>query len=306
MGDGEEQCMKVRIWIALLSVYIFWGATYLAIRFGVETIPPFLLAGVRFLITGVILFTWRILAGDRLPTRIEWRSAVIIGLLLLLGGNGGVAWAEQRVVSGVAALRIGSVPMFMVMIDALRPGGQRPGNRMVIGVLLGFVGIVLLITPSQWIGTGQGVDLVGALALLLSAFFWSLGSVYTRDAELPDSPLLVTGMEMLAGGVGLLLAATLTGEWARLDLGAVSQRSWMALGYLVIFGSFVGFVAYTWLLRVAPTPLVSTYAYVNPLVAILLGSLLAQEPLTPQVLISAVMILVSIALINTRRSRTRP
>jgi drug/metabolite transporter (DMT)-like permease len=173
-------------------------------------------------------------------------------------------------------------------------------------VLLGFVGIVLLITPSQWIGTGQGVDLFGALALLLSAFFWSLGSVYTRDAELPDSPLLVTGMEMLAGGVGLLLAATLTGEWGRLDLSSVSQRSWIALSYLVIFGSFIGFVAYTWLLRVAPTPLVSTYAYVNPLVAILLGSLLAQEPLTPQVLISAAMILASIALINARQNRSKP
>jgi drug/metabolite transporter (DMT)-like permease len=193
----------------------------------------------------------------------------------------------------------------MVLIDALRPGGRYPGLLEALGVVIGFAGIVLLVGPSQWSGTAQGVDPLGALALLLGALLWSFGSLYSREAPLPDSALLGTSMEMLAGGAGLLLAATLSGEWARLDLAAISARSLWGLAYLIVFGSLVAFVAYTWLLRVAPTPLVATYAYVNPLIAIFLGSLLAQEALTARILVPAIIIVASIAMINAGRNAAR-
>jgi drug/metabolite transporter (DMT)-like permease len=295
--------MKLRIWLALIAVYITWGSTYLAIRFAVETIPPFLMAGVRFLIAGAILYTWRRLAGDPAPARFHWRSAIIIGLLLLLGGNGGVVWAEQRVASGIAALIVGSAPLFMVLIDALRPGGQRPNWQTGSGVLVGFMGIALLISPSQWTGNGLQMDGPGVVVLLFASLLWAVGSLYNRSAHLPASPLLGTGMEMLAGSAGLFIMGTLTGEWGRLELAAITPRSLWGLLYLITGGALVGFACYTWLLRVAPTPLVATYAYVNPLIAIFLGNLLAKEALTPRLLIAAVVIVSAVALINTGRAK---
>jgi drug/metabolite transporter (DMT)-like permease len=293
--------MKARIWTALIAVYICWGSTYLAIRFAVETMPPFLMAGTRFLIAGAILFTWRRLAGDGRPSKVEWRSAAIVGAFLLLLSNGTVVWAEQRVASGITALLVSTAPLWMVLIDALRPGGQRPGWQTVTGVLVGFSGILLLVGPQELAGNSQSINPLGLAALLLAPIFWSIGSLYNRGAKLPASPLLGTGMEMLAGGAGLLALGTLTGEWSRLHLSAITPRSWWSLAYLVVFGALVGFAAYTWLLRVAPTPLVSTYAYVNPLIAVFLGSLLAQEPLNARILLSAGVIIGAVVLINTSR-----
>lgn len=293
--------MKTRIWLALITVYIVWGSTYLAIRFAVESMPPFLMAAVRFLIAGAILFAWRRFAGDRAPRRIEWRSAAIVGLLLLTGGNGNVVWAEQRVASGVAALIVGSAPLWMVAIDSLRPGGEMANAQTWAGILIGFIGIVILINPLDMIKSGSQMDNLGTLSLLLGAFLWALGSLYSRQAPLPGSPLLGTGMEMLVGGAGLLILATITGEWSRLDLTAITARSWWGLVYLIIFGALIGFAAYTWLLRNAPTPLVSTYAYVNPLIAILLGSFFASEPLTARLVVAAIVVVSSVALINTAR-----
>jgi len=299
----QKNANPLSIWSALIALYIVWGSTYLAIRFGVATIPPFILAATRFLIAGSILYLWRRAAGDRRPSLLNWRSAAIVGGFLLVGGNGGVSWAEQRVVSGVAALMVGLVPLWMLLMDAVRPGGVNPGARGIAGVLLGLAGIVLLIGPANLLGFSHDIDLIGILALCLAAFLWAAGSLYSRKAPLPDSPLLGTGMEMLAGGAGLLILATATGEWSRLDLAAVAPRSLWGLAYLIIFGSLVGYTAYTWLLRVAPTPLVSTYAYVNPLIAILVGNLLAQEPLTPRIVLSALVIVSSVALINTARNQ---
>jgi drug/metabolite transporter (DMT)-like permease len=293
--------VKTRIWLALITVYIVWGSTYLAIRFAVESMPPFLMAAVRFLIAGAILFAWRRFAGDRAPRRIEWRSAAIVGLLLLTGGNGNVVWAEQRVASGVAALIVGSAPLWMVAIDSLRPGGEMANAQTWAGILIGFIGIVILINPLDMIKSGSQMDNLGTLSLLLGAFLWALGSLYSRQAPLPGSPLLGTGMEMLVGGAGLLILATITGEWSRLDLTAITARSWWGLVYLIIFGALIGFAAYTWLLRNAPTPLVSTYAYVNPLIAILLGSFFASEPLTARLVVAAIVVVSSVALINTAR-----
>jgi drug/metabolite transporter (DMT)-like permease len=288
----------------MLAVYIVWGSTYLAIRFAVETMPPFLMAGVRFLVAGGVLYTFRRLRGDPTPLRIEWRSAAIVGFFLLVGGNGSVVWAEQRVPSGIAALLVGSAPLWMVLLDSLRPGGRRPGGWTILGVVLGFAGIVILVGPAQLIGIEGGVDLLGAAALTLAAFSWAVGSLYNRGARLPGSPLLGTGMEMLMGGFGLLLLGTLTGEWSRLDIAAIAPRSWWGLAYLIVFGSWVGFAAYVWLLRVAPTTLVSTYAYVNPLVAIAVGSWLAAEPITPRVVIAAAIIVGSVAVITLTQPAT--
>jgi drug/metabolite transporter (DMT)-like permease len=293
--------MKTKIWLALISIYIIWGSTYLAIRFAVQTMPPFIMVGTRFLFAGAILFGVRRLRGDKLPGRAEWITAGIVGLFLLVGGNGLVVWSEQYVPSGVTALIVASAPLWMALIDAVRPGGRRPNWKTGVGLVMGFIGILVLIGTEELSNhPGQGL-LVGLGVLFLATFFWAVGSLYSRTARLPASPLLGTGMEMLVGGSVLIGIATLTGEWSQLDLSAIALRSWLGWLYLIIFGALVGFSAYTWLLRSAPTPLVSTYAYVNPMIALFLGSFLAQEPLSPRLVLGAVIIVGSVILINTSR-----
>ena len=290
------------IWAGMLVIYIAWGSTYLAMRFAIQTIPPFLMAGARFLIAGSLLYAWQRLSGQPAPTRRQWRSAGIVGLFLLLFGNGGVVWAEQRIPSGIAALMVSSAPLWMVLLDGLRHRRLPPG-RMLLGIFIGLAGIGLLVGPSQLTGMHGDIDLVGAAALTLAALSWAAGSLYSRSADLPRSTFLYNGMEMLCGGAALLLLGTLNGEWARLQLAAVSGPSWLGFGYLVVFGSLVGFSTYTWLLRSAPTTLVSTYAYVNPIVAVGMGSLLAQEPLTLRVLLAAAIILGGVVLITFSRPK---
>ena len=292
--------MKTKIWIALLALYIVWGSTYLAILFAVDTIPPFLQAGLRFLISGLILVIWRRAAGDEMPSFKQWRSLAIIGTLLLLGGNGLVSFAEQRIASGVAALIIGTVPLWLVLIEALRPGGVRPSWRAIIGLIVGFGGIYLLIGPSELTGKFQ-FDILGTLVLLSAALLWSIGSIYSRSAELTKSALMTTGAEMLAGSIPIFIVSILFGEWKSFSFAQVSVQSWLALLYLITFGSMIGFVAYIWLLQNAPVSLVATYAYVNPLVAVLLGSWLAQEALTGRTLVAAGIIIGSVVFINSVR-----
>ena len=294
---------RVKIWLALLAVYIIWGSTYLAIRFAVESIPPFLMVATRFLVAGGILFAWRRARGDPLPTRAHWVAAAIVGILLLVAGNGSVVWAEQWVPSGITALIVGTAPLFMVLIDALKPGGQLPDWRTALGVVIGFGGILVLINPASLSANPERSMITGLVVLFIATFFWAAGSLYSRKAHLPASALLGTGMEMLVGGVVLLGIATISGEWSQLDLATVTTRSWLGLAYLIIFGALIGFVAYTWLLRSAPTPLVSTYAYVNPLIAIFLGAWLGQEALTPRILLAALVIVSSVFIINSSRAR---
>jgi drug/metabolite transporter (DMT)-like permease len=293
--------MKTKIWTGMFAIYIIWGSTYLAIRYVVETIPPFLSAGLRFLTAALIVLTWRKLAGDPWPTPRQWRDASIVGLLLLLGGNGLVSWAEQSVPSGITALIIGSMPLWMVTIESLRPGGTRPSRQVLAGVAIGFGGIALLVGPGAFGGDGITVDLAGAGALLVATLLWALGSVYSRGADLPQSSIQATGMEMLAGSIGLFTVSGLTGEFGRFDPAAVSSSSWFGLAYLVVFGSLVAFVAYAWLLRNAPVSLVSTYAYVNPVVAILLGAWIAGEALNLRIALAAGIILGAVLLINTAK-----
>lgn len=305
-NSNAKTTSPLAIWAGMLSIYVVWGSTYLAIQFAVETIPPFLMAATRNFTAGVILYTWRRLAGDPRPSLLHWRSAAIIGLLLLTGGNGLVSWAEQLVPSGVTSLLVGSVPLWIMLVDLVsgyyRQGGSRPGVLAVMGLVAGFGGIALLVGPGQLSGTGQ-VNLIGAGALLLGSLLWALGSVYNRGAKLPASPLLGTGMEMLAGGLGLFVVGTLAGEWPEVNLAGISTSSLFGLLYLIFFGSLVGFASYTWLLRVAPITLVSTYAYVNPVVALFLGALIASEVITGRMIIAALIILGSVALITVTRTR---
>ena len=286
------------IWSAMITIYVIWGSTYLAIRFAVQTMPPFLMAGFRFLIAGSVLYLIRRFLGDPKPSLKEWKSASVIGIFLLLGGNGGVVWAEQWVASGVAALMVATAPLWMILIDILHPRGRSPHRWAILGVGLGFIGTIILIDPFQSMSDREPVELVGAGVLVFSSRLWSIGSLYSRQAKLPSSPLLGTGMEMMAGGLGLLFLGILTGEFGRLSLPSISRVSWFGWFYLVVFGSWIGFSAYTWLLRSAPTPLVSTYAYVNPIVAVLLGYFLAEEILTFRIFIAALMVVGSVALIS--------
>lgn len=294
---------RAAVLAAFAAVYLIWGSTYLAILFAIETLPPFLMAATRFLVAGALLYGWMRWRGAERPDARQWRAAVVVGGLLLFGGNGLVVWAEQWVPSGVAALLVATVPFWMVMLEWARPGGARPGAGVLLGLLLGFGGIALLIGPGEW--AGGGVHLPGALALLLASFSWATGSIYSRGAPLPASPLLATSMQMLAGGGLLLAAGTLLGEWGRVELGAVSVRSAAALLYLIVFGSLVGFSAYVWLLRVSTPARVSTYAYVNPVVAVLLGWALAGEALTARVVVAVAVIVGAVAVITTRRARPR-
>ena len=293
--------MKTKVWIALLALYIVWGSTYLAIRFSVETIPPLLHAALRFLISGAILYIWRRAAGDPAPTAGNWKSTAIVGTALLLGGNGLVGWAEKTVPSGIAALMIATSPFWLTLFEALRSGGTKPTWQAILGLIVGFGGVFLLIGPAEITGGGESIDRFGSILLLLAPFFWSLGSIYARGADMPRSTLLSTGMQMLTGAVALFLVSLLKGELSGFSLGMVSTRSWLGLLYLITFGSLVGFVSYGWLLHNAPVSLTSTYAYVNPVVAVFLGSLFADEVLNGRILVAAAIIIGSVVLINSAR-----
>ncbi len=292
--------MKTKIWIALITLYIVWGSTYLGIKVAIETIPPFFHAGVRFFISGVILLIWQRAAGYEMPTRRQWIFAAIIGTLLLLGGNGLVAWAEQFIPSGIAALVIATVPMFMVIMEAARPGGVKPTWQAIVGLLIGFLGIFILVGPADITGGELRLDPFGVAALLAACLFWALGSIYSKVADLPKSSLMTTGAEMWMGSMSLFAVSLLTGELNGWEPAAVSARSLYGLLYLITIGSLVGFGSYTWLLQNAPISLVATYAYVNPIVAVLLGFWLGNETLEPRIWLATAIIIGSVMFINRR------
>lgn len=285
----------LRIWLALGAVYLIWGSTYLAIRFTVETTPPFLSAAARFMVSGALLFFWRRLAGDPKPSKLEWRNAAVVGIFLLVCGNGGVVWAAQFIPSSLSALLVATVPLWMVLIDTLRPGGNQPSLKAVSGILFGLCGAVLLVGWTAQISTAANV--YGPIAVLAASLFWAIGSIYGKTAALPASPLVTTGIEMMIGGFVQIVVALCFGEFNRFDVAAVSQRSVLAWAYLTVIGT-AAFVAYAWLLRVAPIPLVATYSYVNPLVAIILGYFLGKEIITSRILFAGALIVGSVVLVS--------
>jgi drug/metabolite transporter (DMT)-like permease len=300
MNPSSSQAPSfLRVALALATVYVIWGSTYLAIAVAVETLPPFWMAGIRFIISGALLYGLSLWQGAPQPTLVHWRSAALVGALLLFIGNGGVVWAEQRVGSGVAALLVSMVPLWMVVFRWLQPGGERPVKQVWAGVGLGLVGLALLIRP--WEG-GGALDVAGVAALVVGSMSWAWGSIRSRRLDLPASPVMATGLEMLSGGALLLLFGAFAGEPAQIHLAAISGRSLLGLGYLITFGS-VGFIAYIWLLRVANPVLVSTYAYVNPIVAVFLGWMILSEPVTAKTLAAAAVIVAGVALITTAQHR---
>lgn len=294
--------MRWKIAIAFFAVYVFWGTTYLAIRVAVEEIPPYLMAGSRFVLAGLVLFVWARSRGDPAPTAQQWRAAAVVGAFLLLGGNASVAWAEQRVPSGLAALLIGVMPIWMVGLEWLRRG-SRPSKQVVGGLLLGAVGVGLLVLPR---GGGNDMDLLGAAVLILAAASWAWGSVISKSAPLPKSPFLATSLEMIAGGVVCLLVAVLSGELKGFSVSEVSGRAAVAWLYLVVFGSLIAFTAYIWLLGVTSIAKVGTYAYVNPIVAVLLGWAVLGETVTWRTAVAAAVILLGVALVNVDWGLTNP
>lgn len=290
------------------AVYVIWGSTYLGIKYAIETLPPFLMAGGRFLIAGAVLYGLARLGfgdaekrGER-PQPSHWRAAAIIGMLLFLCGNGGVTWAEGRITSSLAALLVASEPLWIVLLAWLLPGGgSRPNAKVWLGLALGFAGVWLLVSAgASASGSDGGTNILGAGVVLGASLAWAVGSIYSLRARLPRSPLLSSGMQMLAGGSLLLLVGASTGELGRLDFHAISTRSVVAFLYLTVFGSIVAFTAYSWLLRNASPARVSTYAYVNPAVAVLLGWALAGEAMTTGSLVAAGIIVASVALITSR------
>ncbi len=296
---------KTLLWIALIAIYLIWGSTYLAIRYVVESIPPFMGMGMRFISAGIVLYAWRISKGDSVPTRRQWRDAGIIGLLLLVGGNGLVAWAEQFVPSGIAALLISTVPIWMVVLESLRPGGEKPTLRAIIGLVLGFGGVVLMIGPGELSQEIGALHPLGLVAIPAAALLWSFGSVHSKSSDLPESTLMTTSVEMLIGSAGLFLVSIMRNEWSRFSFGTVHTEAWIGLVYLSIFGSLVAFVAYAYLLKNAPVSLVSTYAFVNPIIAIFLGAWVAHESLNGRTIIAAGIILGAVILITTGKSRSK-
>lgn len=287
---------KAQLILAFAAIYIIWGSTYLGIRFAVETIPPFFVGASRFLMAGTLLMIVLRARGVPIPTRTQWRSSAIVGALLLLGGNGGVTWAEQSVPSGLAALLVVMTPMWMALLNWLWRKNERPAPVVIGGLLLGFGGVALLVGPDAFNGS---ISLPGVLAIFVATLCWSVGSLYARDAELPPNPLMATCAEMLCGGVLMVIAGVLTGDGARLDIAAITPLSWAALIYLAVFGSIIAFSAYVWLLGVTTPARVATYAYVNPVVAVILGVLFAGEILEPRTLIAAPVIIAAVVMITS-------
>ncbi len=293
----------VAVWAGIIVLYIVWGSTYLGIRVAVETIPPFVMGSFRFVPAGVLLagaIAIRHRATIRRPSPREILDTSIVGGLLMLGGMGLVAWGEQTVASGIAALLIGLLPMWLAIFSWVFFRDRLP-FAVVVGIVVGVVGVAILAWPT---GDIAALDPAGLAALIASPIFWGLGSLYSaRRAVLPAPALFATGLQMVAGGLILLLAGIVTGEAATFDPAAVSAESWIGVMYLLVVGSLVGFTTFSWLLTVAPLSRIATYAYVNPIVAVFLGWLILGEPLTPRTGIAAVVIVAAVALIVTARGR---
>lgn len=299
-SEAGPRPSRAALILAFAAVYVVWGSTYLAIRYAIETLPPFLMAGTRFMIAGAILFTWAKFNGERLNSSwVQWRRAFALGALLLLCGNGGVTWAEKYIASGLAALLVATEPLWVVVFNWAGTR-KRPNAKVLFGVLIGLVGVAFLV------GSGlnhenriSAMTFAGGFVVILAAVAWAGGSVYSSRNPIKAPTSVAAGMQMLAGGSLLFLLGLVTGDVGRLNFAGMSWVSLAAFGYLLVFGSLVGFTAYSWLLRNVTPARAATYAYVNPVVAVLLGWLVASEPLTLRMLVGAAVIIGSVVLITT-------
>ena len=291
-----------KTWICFAIIYFVWGSTFLAIRVGVREAPPFLFAAMRFLVAGLVLFGWMAARGERLPRRREWGSAVLVALLIFVGDYGLLFWAERRVPSGVAAVMMATIPVFMALSEIVFLKTRRMSWRLGLALLVGLGGVVVLVSPSLQLG-GAAIDGVGAGALIFGAICWSVASVLTRKLPLPGSKGMSSGAQMLAGGVLLSAVSAGLGEWRGFQIGAVSAGAWWALAYLIVLGSIVGFTAYVWLLHHESPTVVGTYAYVNPVVAVVVGYWLGGEAIGLRTVAGMVLVLVSVGSIATMKGR---
>jgi drug/metabolite transporter (DMT)-like permease len=293
--QSESSAATGKLVLAFFLIYFIWGSTYLAIRYAIETIPPFLMAGVRFLAAGLLMYGFMRLRGAANPTLRQWWQLAIVGMFLFLGGNGLVVWAEQYITSGLAALLVSLLPLWLILIDWLWVGGSAPKPIAMIGILFGIVGTVVLIDPVQF--TDSDIHLPGALTVLLASLLWAIGSIYSKKFRQPDSIFMSAAVQMIGGGVSLLLVSAGLGELQGFDPGRISRTSVAGFSYLMVFGSMIAISAYVWLLQNATATSVSTYAFVNPAVAVFLGWLIADEPVNAHILFGAGIILAGVFLV---------
>jgi drug/metabolite transporter (DMT)-like permease len=295
--------LRLKVILAFLSIYTIWGSTYLGIKFAIETIPPFLMAGFRFIIAGTLLYTWTWTKGVTRPSSKNWIAASIVGCSLLLLGNGGVVWAEQSVPSGLTAVLITTVPLWMVLLEWFRNEHVRPSKETILGLIIGFTGVIFLIGPETFAGDSS-IDRFAAIIVVFAALSWAAGSLYSRKASLPKSALQSTGMEMITGGVMMFFVGAIFQEFANFNIAKITLTSWLAFFYLIVLGSLIGFTSYIWLLTKTTSARVSTYAYVNPIVAVILGWTFANEQLTLRTLVSSLVIIAAVVLITSRRVKS--
>ena len=294
---SERKHSTTQLLAAFAAVYFIWGSTYLFIRYAIQTLPPFLMASGRFLFGGALLYGWSRWKGAPAASSLGWRRAFILGALLFLFGNGGVVTAEQWVPSGLTAVLVATVPLWVAIVVWMLPGGRRPSDQVAVGIVLGLCGVALLIGAGNLRQVGT-VDPAGAAILLFSSLSWACGSVYAQRNHVSDSPLQASGMQMIGGGVFLLIAALVAGEFSKFEPARVSLISLGAVVYLAIFGSIVAFTAYSWLLRATTPSRAATYAYVNPAVAVLLGWAIAGEPLTARMILAMCVIVAAVMVIT--------
>jgi drug/metabolite transporter (DMT)-like permease len=291
--------------LGFAAIYLIWGSTYLGIRVAVGSMPPFAMAGARFVIAGGLLFAVLKLRGAPWPTARQWWINTVIGLFLLLGGNGLVSWAEQIVPSGITALLIGVGPLFVVLTEWAWPGGTRPSALTIVALLLGFLGVTWLAAP--WESTTHGgIDLAGVAAILAACLFWGIGSIYSRRAQHGANPLLASSLQMLGGGCALTLVALGRGDFVHFQFAAVTAKAWGAFFYLIVAGSLIAFSTFAWLTKHSTPARVSTFAYVNPIVAVLLGWLLLDEPIGPRTLTASFIIISAVLIITLQKNRSAP
>ncbi|HKV05487.1 MAG TPA: EamA family transporter [Candidatus Acidoferrales bacterium] len=295
-ADAHRPAWKTLLAFAI--IYFVWGSTFLAIRIGVREVPPFLLAAMRFVVAGLVLYGWMIARGERSPTGRQWFSALLVAVPLFVVDYGLVFWAEQRVPSGVTAVMMATIPAFMALSEIILLRTQRLTARLGMALLIGFGGVAVLVSRSLNLG-GAPIDRVGGVALIAAALGWSVGSVLTRKLPLPESKAVSSGAQMLAGGVLLGIVSTGLGEFRNFHPGAVSRAAWLALLYLIVAGSIIAFTAYVWLIHYESPTRVGTYAYVNPVVAVLLGYFLAGETLGLRTIVGALCVLTSVVVITT-------
>jgi drug/metabolite transporter (DMT)-like permease len=301
--EGRRAPSRASFIMAFAALYLIWGSTYLGIRVAVDTLPPFLMAGMRFAIAGSLLFAFLKLRGAAWPTAVQWRDQSVVGIFLLLGGNAIVSWAELRTPSGITALMLAASPLIVVIFEWLRPSGTRPTLGLVCGVAVGIAGMALLVGPGAF-PAGSRPPVADLVALLLSSISWWIGSFYSKQLKSRTPLMMASSMQMLVGSLSMLLTGWMLGEGRGFHLAGVSTPSWIAFAYLIVMVSIVAFPVYVWLLEHCTPAKVSTYAYVNPVVAVVLGWAILGEPLNLRIILAAVIIIGAVAIITIAKSRS--